>query len=413
MNYDEIIASVLPRVKKLDGKVAQWSPRAGAAALADLASLPGRAYASLGRPQGEGYLDAMGRTGPTLANPSSSLYQGEGDELAETVLRDPTLPLGMGLARLGAGLGTLGRAGVDAVGNAGLSAGSQYASEGRVDPLGTALAAGLGAAPHVMPRAPGARAAMISPEERAANFRNWFGDSKVVDEAGNPLVVYHGSKYGAPAEFKPGKGYIGTAYFTDDLSNAKKWAQGFTPEDGDFIPNDGRFSGDVVEAYISAKKPITDETTLDDIYGDAEKAQALRDEEFNFDPQPFTASMGDGSDLSILAHSYAQFPKFREYLKSQGYDAFDYYDMESGGRTIVPFDPAQIKSATGNRGTFDPNDPNITHLTAPAASTRTVAPTQALGSRLAAGAQAAVFRKFLSGDDDRARGDSYFTKARR
>lgn len=24
-------------------------------------------------------------------------------------------------------------------------------------------------------------------------FRNWFGDSKVVDAAGNPLVVYHGT----------------------------------------------------------------------------------------------------------------------------------------------------------------------------------------------------------------------------
>ena len=26
------------------------------------------------------------------------------------------------------------------------------------------------------------------------NFRKWFGDSKVVDNAGNPLVVYHGSR---------------------------------------------------------------------------------------------------------------------------------------------------------------------------------------------------------------------------
>ncbi|MGN0867730.1 MAG: hypothetical protein ACI4SG_08670, partial [Oligosphaeraceae bacterium] len=28
-------------------------------------------------------------------------------------------------------------------------------------------------------------------------FRDWFGKSKVVDEAGNPLVVYHGSRTGA------------------------------------------------------------------------------------------------------------------------------------------------------------------------------------------------------------------------
>ena len=29
---------------------------------------------------------------------------------------------------------------------------------------------------------------------------------------------------------------------------------------------------------------------------------------------------------------------------------------------VVTFSPTQIKSATGNRGTWDPNDPNITHF---------------------------------------------------
>ena len=33
----------------------------------------------------------------------------------------------------------------------------------------------------------------ISPQVDTPEFKNWFGDSKVVDENGNPIVVYHGS----------------------------------------------------------------------------------------------------------------------------------------------------------------------------------------------------------------------------
>ena len=34
--------------------------------------------------------------------------------------------------------------------------------------------------------------AEVSPLDNPA-FRRWFGDSKVVDERGEPLVVYHGT----------------------------------------------------------------------------------------------------------------------------------------------------------------------------------------------------------------------------
>ncbi len=36
-------------------------------------------------------------------------------------------------------------------------------------------------------------------------FRKWFGDSKVVDESGKPLVVYHGAENGDYTAFDPGK----------------------------------------------------------------------------------------------------------------------------------------------------------------------------------------------------------------
>lgn len=65
------------------------------------------------------------------------------------------------------------------------------------------------------------------------NFWKWFGDSKVVDKNGNPLVVYHGSH----SEFSE---FDGVSYFTDDYMNA-----------------DGYAGGEYVyEVYLSIKNPL-------------------------------------------------------------------------------------------------------------------------------------------------------------
>ena len=54
---------------------------------------------------------------------------------------------------------------------------------------------------------------------------------------------------------------------------------------------------------------------------------------------------------------------FKEHLQSQGYDSIRYKNaVESEGygtETYIVFNPAQIKSATGNNGNFDPNNPDI------------------------------------------------------
>ena len=65
------------------------------------------------------------------------------------------------------------------------------------------------------------------------NFWKWFGNSKVVDKNGDPLVVYHGSQ----SEFSE---FDGDSYFTDDYMNA-----------------DGYAGGEYVyEVYLSIKNPL-------------------------------------------------------------------------------------------------------------------------------------------------------------
>lgn len=73
-------------------------------------------------------------------------------------------------------------------------------------------------------------------EKSLRYFYDWFGDSKVVDEQGRPLVVYHGSKDSfedfSKEKIGTGKGYVyGRGfYFTNREEGAKKFSGGFFTE---------------------------------------------------------------------------------------------------------------------------------------------------------------------------------------
>lgn len=156
-------------------------------------------------------------------------------------------------------------------------------------------------------------------------FRNWFGDSKVVDENGDPLVVYHGTGEDFSAfseEFygeATGIGDLGEGfYFTDQAEVASSFAGAITPS--------------VIPVYLNIRNPATNE-----VMRSAEVQGALDDD------------MG--------------FVETREVLESLGYDGVIYDHGEQAGKEYVAFDPNQIKSIN-NRGTFDPADPNILNQSA-------------------------------------------------
>jgi hypothetical protein len=161
-------------------------------------------------------------------------------------------------------------------------------------------------------------AAIDTPE-----FQNWFGDSKVKDADGKPLVVYRG---GPATDWETGKD------ITEFRSKNGPWA-GFFSSD----PKVGsRFaeafgSGVVTPAYVNISKPLE----ID--------AQGRKARDFQID-----ASVIGGTDSPI-----------REQLLSGQYDGLILRNTADEGDVFVPLRPEQIKSATGNRGTFDLNDANI------------------------------------------------------
>lgn len=142
-------------------------------------------------------------------------------------------------------------------------------------------------------------------------FTRWFGDSKVVDDQGNPLVVYHGTPNDFTA-FDAGRrgettdlGFYGPGfYFANDPAVAGNYAK-------------KRDSGQVMPVYLSMKNPYV---TNEDVISEQERAE----------------------------------------LEANGHDGIiSHFDKKNGYVEYVVFKPEQIKSAVGNRGTFDSSSPDI------------------------------------------------------
>ena len=67
-------------------------------------------------------------------------------------------------------------------------------------------------------------------------------------------------------------------------------------------------------------------------------------------------------------HDNAGMPELETMLKMKGYDGFTYpntFETSKSGKlekSYAVFDPEQIKSAIGNRGTFNPRDPRMQYM---------------------------------------------------
>jgi hypothetical protein len=176
------------------------------------------------------------------------------------------------------------------------------------------------------------------PQTATPAFRRWFGASKVVDAAGQPLVVYHGTGKAFdtfdPARLGEQTGAGNTAmgfFFAEDYDLARELYAGKR--------------GEVMEVYLSIQKPLRIRDAWDNDMGAALRI-AARD---YLDRDPETAE---------------DWWAFRDYLRDlRGIDGVEFVgyagDPKYEQRVYLAFEPTQIKSATGNVGTFDPKDPNI------------------------------------------------------
>ena len=193
-------------------------------------------------------------------------------------------------------------------------------------------------------------------EVRTPAFKKWFGDwendpanaSKIVDENGEPLVVYHGTatdnlevfnarkaqdKTGRMMALGLGKGKF---YFIDNefgaqsaANSARDRRQGKNPQ--------------VLSVYLNIKNPIYEDEyskrfkdmTGKEIYNSYEAGYSMADR-----------------DKAIA--------KLDKQLLKEGYDGIIHEsERKYGFGQIAVFNPNQIKSATENNGEFSTSDNNI------------------------------------------------------
>lgn len=255
-------------------------------------------------------------------------------------------------------------------------------------------------------------------EEGLRNFWLWFGDSNVVDADGRPLVVYHGSPESGINEFQHGTTAYGI-FFTPDPSTADYYAVGddattyeaylkfdnmadlddaevfervmreavyFTESRSDEdarafaarLYRDGYEKNEVVKTFFDSQEGIdqvdgdgyTIEDMLSDNYVDAseiddlvaeiglDKVSTAYDEEAPRSSEELDAvRMAYGSQTFYMEYQ----DDFMRAARHLGYDGVIFTDPSSSGDPVsyVAFSPTQIKSATGNRGTFDKDSANI------------------------------------------------------
>lgn len=177
-------------------------------------------------------------------------------------------------------------------------------------------------------------------------FRNWFGESKVVDAEGKPLVVYHGtaadfnvfdlSKFGLTDAGWFGKGF----YFTEDKAIADRY-------------------GKTKSVFLSLEKPMSSDEaafgadTVKQIIAETKRLDP------KFSPKDWLEDdlAGEKSALDQLENMYRAGAETSKVLQAVT-DVTGFDGVVSKG-IYIAFNPTQIKSAIGNSGTFDPNDPNI------------------------------------------------------
>lgn len=160
------------------------------------------------------------------------------------------------------------------------------------------------------------------------NFLRWFQASKVVDDAGHPLIVFHGTA----SDFLGFEGsHVGSRhvdlevgevfYFSTDRETASWYAQSANEQ--------AKGGGNVRPVYLSLQNPLIVDfqgTGIETLAEDIEQAKL------------------DGHD-GLIAHRY---------------------DDGTESTHCIAFSPMQIKSALGNSGLYDPANPDTSDLPTPA-----------------------------------------------
>lgn len=194
-------------------------------------------------------------------------------------------------------------------------------------------------------------------------FRAWFGDSVVVGDDGAPKVMYHGTA----ADFDQfGQRFN---WVTPDPEHAAEYAnfRGYSAGGGDriipvFVKAERPFDADALPGMMTPQsfsaavlKQVPDVAKVD------------KDAYFAARNRLIAARAARGGSEAAPRNAYWLAPAYhfgedgadavQDLLRAAGFDSIKL--TEAGNETFAVLDSRQLKSATGNRGTYSPDDPRI------------------------------------------------------
>ena len=195
----------------------------------------------------------------------------------------------------------------------------------------------------------------VSNADEIKNFKRWFGESKVVNDDGSPKIMYRGGGEEINVfdrkKSKPSNLYGRGFYFTDSEEHAKQY-------------------GDVRSYYLSIQNPLNAESGDKKITPKQMRTfleAVAEDEDYGLDNYGYGATVDSvlkalkgRNDFDALqdinATAVGDFVAAIELFNEV--NGTNYDGIITPTETVV-FDSRQIKSATNNVGTFDPNNHDI------------------------------------------------------
>lgn len=230
-------------------------------------------------------------------------------------------------------------------------------------------------------------------------FKEWFGESKVVDAEGKPLVVYHGTQTPRFTEFMPGGAAESKTtgstfglgvYLTTDTAEASSYAG-----EGAVLPvyvtGNILDLGKVTESQLVAMSKWANENLIEadkarfsetrrrrEFDNDAEALDFFKTQKANWEAFDGITTRGKPKAVSEGGKSIVEYTDYdapvelkdaadvETLLKSVGWNsAADFgYDgvivpKEGGRKWVIVYNPAGNIKSVFNRGTFSRTDPNI------------------------------------------------------
>lgn len=206
-------------------------------------------------------------------------------------------------------------------------------------------------------------------------FNKWFGNSKVVDKDGKPLVVFHGTNQEVDSFREERRGMM----TQNDSARAGFWFTGSSVVANDYATTAAKRTVASIKQHelkIAALKDLIkraekrgDWATYERFMGEWEDLElnAMRDDETGTSIVPVYLALQNPLEVDLEGKSYniTRAMQLVQQAKDGGHDGIivrnvvDAPTEHTVSDHFMVFEPTQIKSAVGNRGTFSKRDARI------------------------------------------------------